>query len=176
MAEETFLDSISPRNFSSWNRSCEHAGKIHWHLIASAWPHSAGRLDVGCLATATPEVSYLPAGVGCYFGEVKYWSYFEKHINISLWPEGGGECLQPCCQLPIGWQPAAVKKETQITFPNCSGTPRAENAQLICRDRGSNVAQHRTAGDMACWSAVDSTQVQSVQTLKMLHKGVVVQS
>lgn len=26
----------------------------------------------GCFATATPEVSHLPAGEGCYFGQVKY--------------------------------------------------------------------------------------------------------
>lgn len=25
-----------------------------------------------CLAVATPEVSHLPSGMGCYFGQVKY--------------------------------------------------------------------------------------------------------
>lgn len=27
---------------------------------------------MACLAMATPEVSHLPAGAGCYLGEVKY--------------------------------------------------------------------------------------------------------
>lgn len=60
-----------PENFSSWNGSCERAGKGRWHLRASVCPRLLGGW-MACLAMATPEVSHLPAGVGCYFGQVKY--------------------------------------------------------------------------------------------------------
>lgn len=84
--------------------------------------------------------------------------------------------MLPAAYRMTAYRMTAEKKEAQITLPSCGGTPRAENAQPICRERGCNIAQHHTAGDMACWSAVDCTQVLSVQTLKMFHKGVVVQS
>lgn len=44
------------------------------HAVTSGLAHVLHLLEdwTGCLAMVTPEVSHLPAGVGCYFGQVKY--------------------------------------------------------------------------------------------------------
>jgi len=39
--------------------------------------------------------------------------------------------------------------EAEITLSSCCGTPKAEDTQPVCRDRGCNITQHQAAEDMA---------------------------